>query len=66
MEVIRPLNFMSTPLGISKNAVCEEFINAFVFERTSASALPFAIDNPKTKQGKEINEIFITGEKQHQ
>jgi hypothetical protein len=52
---------MHAPLGIPKDAVYEKFTNAFVLERASVSALPFAIDDPSEKRskGSYINEVIV-------
>ena len=52
-------NFNNSDL--TSDAVYEQFTNAFVLERSSASTLPFGIDDPASSpsKGRDLNEIIV-------
>ena len=48
-------------VGVPADSIYENFTNIFILQRSSASTLPFAIDNPASTptKGKDLNEIVI-------
>ena len=47
--------------GVPEESIYTDFTNAFIWERTSMTTLPFGIDNPAAcpKKGHDLNEVVV-------